>query len=273
MKRAPTRITSRPGRGVAVIALLAVFATGCGDGDAATVDPLEGSRWEMTSVREGDGLVAANLTTIATAVFADGTVTGSNGCNLYQATYSTSEDTISFSDPTLTGFACDPDYAGQGEAFIAAMQASERFSLSDESLELDDASNDPRLRFRPTDDLPLVGVSWVLTGYAGPEGGLISPLSDTGVSLNLLADRTLTGIAGCNSYNGVYEVNGNELTIGELTRTAIGCVEPDGVMTQERDYLAALQDVEDFTTTLTGLELVDADGTPVAEYRFGGRIR
>ena len=63
MKRQPTGTTSRPGRGLMVIALLAVLATGCGDIDAATVDPLDGSRWEMTSVREGDGLVAADLTT------------------------------------------------------------------------------------------------------------------------------------------------------------------------------------------------------------------
>ena len=130
-----------------------------------------------------------------------------------------------------------------------------------------------QLRFRPAQDLPLVAVSWLLSGYAGPEGGMVSPLSGTDISLYLLADGSVTGIAGCNSYNGGYEINGDELTIGDLTRTLIGCMSPDGIMTQERDYLAALQDVEAFTTTLTGLELLDAAGNPVAEYRFGGRIR
>jgi hypothetical protein len=44
-------------------------------------------------------------------------------------------------------------------------------------------------------------------------------------------------------------------------------------MIQETDYLNALGRVTAFTTTLTGLELLDADRTPVAEYRFGGRVR
>ena len=50
-------------------------------------------------------------------------------------------------------------------------------------------------------------------------------------------------------------------------------MDPDGVMTQETDYLNALDRAVAFTTTLTCLELFDADGHPVAEYRFGGRVR
>lgn len=272
MKRHRKRISKPPGLGFAVLAMLAVFATACGAGDPTMVDSLDGSRWEMTSVREGDGLVAANVTTIATAVFAEGTVAGSDGCNRYRASYSTDGYSISIGDPTLTGFACDPEYTAQGTAFVSALQASDRFNLSDEALELD-GEDGVQLRFRPAQDLPLIGVSWLLSGYAGPEGGMVSPLSDTEISLNFLADGTLSGIAGCNSYSAGYQITGNELTIGDLTRTVIGCVEADGVMTQEGDYLTALLDVEVFTTTLTGLELLDAAGNPGAEYRFGGRIR
>lgn len=274
MKRTPTRtIRRRPGYAVAVLTVLTVLAAGCGDADATAADPLQGSRWEMTSVRDGGDLTEAHLTTIATAVFSDGTVSGSNGCNRYQATYSIDGDSIFFGEPAQTGFACDPEYAAQGQAFIAAMQASEHFSVSNARLELADGSTDPQLRFRPAGELPLIGVSWVLTGYAGAEGGMVSPLSETEISINFLGDGTLTGIAGCNSYNAGYRLEGNEITVGDLTRTVIGCVDPDGIMTQERDYLDALDDAGSFATTLTGLELLDSDGTPIAEYRYAGRTR
>ena len=39
------------------------------------------------------------------------------------------------------------------------------------------------------------------------------------------------------------------------------------------DYLIVLDRVAAFTTTLTGLELLDTDANQVAEYRFSGRIR
>ena len=100
---------------------------------------------------------------------------------------------------------------------------------------------------------------------------MVSALPGTEISLNFLADGTLSGIAGCNSYNAGYQVNGEDLTVGDLTQTAIGCIEPDGIMTQERDYLDALHDTGSFATTLTGLELSDSGGNPIAEYRFAGR--
>lgn len=44
-------------------------------------------------------------------------------------------------------------------------------------------------------------------------------------------------------------------------------------MRQESDHLGAIQRTNAFTTSLTALELLDDDGNPVAEYRFGGRTR
>jgi hypothetical protein len=44
-------------------------------------------------------------------------------------------------------------------------------------------------------------------------------------------------------------------------------------MTQEADYLSALLSAAGFSTSLTGLELLDSEGNAVAEYRFSGAIR
>lgn len=249
--------------------MLLVAVAGCGEGDTATGNPLEGSRWEMTFVREGTDLVAANPTTIATAVFSNGQAFGSAGCNLYQAPYSINSDSITFGDLAQTGSACHPDHVRQGDAFIQAMRTATRFVLTAEHLELTDASGAAQVVFRPAAELPLTGVDWQLVWYG--EG--TAPLDGTQINLLFRDDGTLTGTAGCNSYFADYAIDGDQLIIGGIGSTEMACMVPDGVMTQEVDYLTVLIRVTSFTTTLTGLELLDPDGDPVAEYRFGGRVR
>jgi heat shock protein HslJ len=223
----------------------------------------------MIAVRDGSTLVAANPTTIATAEFTDGQAFGSTGCNLYQAPYSINSDSIMFGDPAQTGSACDPDYTVQGDAFIQAMQATERYVLSGDGLELTDAAGAAQVVFRPATELSLTWVDWQLVWY--DEG--TSPLGGTQINLVFRDDGTLTGTAGCNSYSADYQIDGDQLVIAAIAQTEMACMDPDGVMSQETDYLDALDRVTAFTTTLTSLELLDADGNPVGEYRFGGRIR
>ena len=271
MRTPSTRTNQRRSRTslLAFSIVLVVATAACGEGEDAAGDPLEGSRWEMTSVRDGDAVIAANPTTIATAVFSNGQAFGSTGCNLYEAPYTINSDLITFGELAQTGSACDPDYVGQGDAFIQAMQATERFVLSEDSLELTDAAGAAQVVFRPATELPLTWVAWQLVWY----GGGTSPLDATQISLAFRDDGTLRGIAGCNSYSAEYGIDGDQLAIGAIARTEMACIDPDGVMAQETDYLHALDRAAAFTTTLTGLELLDADANPVAEYRFGGRIR
>jgi heat shock protein HslJ len=254
---------------LALSIVLLVAMAGCGEGQDAKGGPLEGLRWEMIALRSGTNLVAANPTTIATVVFSNGQAFGSTGCNLYQAPYSIDSDSISFGELAQTGSACNPDYTVQGDAFIRAMQATERFVLSEDGLELTGADGAAQLVFRPATELPLTWVAWQVVWY----GGGTSPLDGTQISLAFGDDGTLTGSAGCNSYSADYQIDGDQLVIGAIARTEMACMDPDGVMIQESDYLNALGRVAAFTTTLTGLELLDGDGNPLAEYRFGGRVR
>jgi heat shock protein HslJ len=252
---------------LAVLVVLTVPACG-GTGDTAG-DRLEGSRWEMTSVSSGATLMAAHPTTIATAVFSDGIISGSTGCNRYQASYAFEGNSISLGDIALTGVACDPEHVEQGEAFSRALGSISGFSVSDAELEFIDETGAVQLRFRPASELPHTGITWQLVWY---DDG-ISALDGSTISLSFGSDGTLRGLAGCNSYGADYLVEGGMVTIGMIARTVLACQEPPGVMEQENDYLAALESVTAFSTTLTGLELRDDRHVPVAEFRFGGRIR
>ncbi|MCD4671267.1 MAG: META domain-containing protein [Anaerolineaceae bacterium] len=55
------------------------------------------------------------------------------------------------------------------------------------------------------------------------------------------------GHSGCNSYFGEYKVKGNEISFGMLAATEMACMDPEGIMQQEQEYLAFLSEVVSFS--------------------------
>lgn len=91
---------------------------------------------------------------------------------------------------------------------------------------------------------PLVGPAWQVTDYADPRNttGMTNVLKDTSLTAIFGADHVISGSAGCNSYSGAYQLEGQTLTIpGPLAATAMACAEE--IMAQEKvffDNLAAV---------------------------------
>jgi heat shock protein HslJ len=83
---------------------------------------------------------------------------------------------------------------------------------------------------------------WVLQSY-GEFGNLKDILTDTEITAEFVSSEgTVEGSAGCNSYSGSYEVKNSQLSIpGPIAATEMYCMEPEGVMEQERQYLEILQ--------------------------------
>ncbi len=95
---------------------------------------------------------------------------------------------------------------------------------------------------------PIEGSRWALTSF-GPEGSPASVLEGTTITAEFDAgEMNVTGSAGCNTYFGEYEVDGNDLSIGPLASTERACLGPDPtkpevgqqIMGQEQSFLAAL---------------------------------
>ena len=112
----------------------------------------------------------------------------------------------------------------------------------------------------------LEGTLWTLVSYGDPsdpqavlEGSEITAEFDS-------AEGTVHGSAGCNSYFGSYEVDGETITFGPLGSTMMACSEPEGIMEQELAYLAALGSAVTYYIEGDKLELVDADGTRIAQF-------
>ena len=89
---------------------------------------------------------------------------------------------------------------------------------------------------------------WVLQSY-GEFENLKDVLTDTEITAEFVSSEgTVEGSAGCNSYSGSYEVKNSQLSIpGPIAATEMYCMEPEGVMEQERQYLEILQAAESYS--------------------------
>ena len=103
---------------------------------------LEGTSWKVTGVNNGRGAVeGSSLTEALTLEFAaGGTLSGSNGCNTFSGSYTTTGTTIAISpDLATTLIACEPDVDALAQQYTAALTASTTFEVSGSMLTLRDA--------------------------------------------------------------------------------------------------------------------------------------
>jgi heat shock protein HslJ len=111
---------------------------------------------------------------------------------------------------------------------------------------------------------PLADTSWEVISYNNGRGGVVSVIIDTRISARFGADNQVTGSAGCNDYSGTYQIGGSSLSFGPLGSSMRACGEPEGIMQQESEYLAALQSASTFELDGNRLTIRDGSGSTAA---------
>jgi heat shock protein HslJ len=114
-----------------------------------------------------------------------------------------------------------------------------------------------------TIDLP--GTSWVLVDLDGA-----APVGEAAPTIAFDDQGSVTGNAGCNTFNGEVTIDGSDLTFGPLATTRLACVE-DGVADQEQAFLAALQDATSYTVDNEGRLVIQDGGTLTFEVAAEGQ--
>jgi len=105
---------------------------------------------------------------------------------------------------------------------------------------------------------------WALQSYVDSQGNLAQAQPDSEATLELEADQ-IKGNAGCNNFFGTYTLDGNNLTIKVGGATMMFC-EPEELMTQEQDYLAALGTAASYEITDNQLTIANAAGETVLTF-------
>ena len=229
---------------------------------------LEGPTWLLVSVADDSGaLVEVPAGVEATATFADGSVSGSSGCNNYGAAYTLDGESLSIMPGPMTMMACPEPQMTVEMQLMAAYGATASYAIADGQLSLLDGAGNPVATFTVLEPAALTGVTWVALFYNNGRGGAVSVLADTEITALFGDDGSLSGSAGCNNYMGGYTTDGSSIAIDPPASTRKAC--PDEIMQQEAEYLLALPTAATFTIQGDQLELRTADGALVASYVAG----
>ncbi len=106
--------------------------------------------WALKSYTDGKGGSVAVMTgSPVTAKFnADGSLSGSAGCNQYSTTYSISGASISISQTAATKQSCDPETMAQEHAYLTLLPVAGKFAIFGDSMVLYNSNGQVLLNYK-----------------------------------------------------------------------------------------------------------------------------
>lgn len=223
---------------------------------------LTGTVWTVTELNGQPPLPATNMT----AEFNDeGMVSGSAGCNNYNSSYEVDGNQITIGLGMMTQMACIEAVNDQEKAYMGALEAATTFEVSEDGLILFDENFDVIVVYTAVSQ-GLAGSSWEVIAYNNGKGGVVSVIIDTQITANFDEDGQLTGNASCNNYFGAYEADEENISMGPFGTTRMACGEPEGIMEQESQYLAALETAATYKIDGPTMNMRTAEGSTVANF-------
>ena len=124
----------RLGASLILLTMTILALAACSGPGSATSDPLDGTSWVLIAYRKTRPIPGTTIT----AIFEDGQVRGSAGCNSYGGSYQVSGDTIAVSEISFTEMAClEPEgVMDQETTFLEFLGDARTFRLGDGQLQI-----------------------------------------------------------------------------------------------------------------------------------------
>jgi heat shock protein HslJ len=250
--------------GLIALAIVGALAlAGCGTEPAV---PLETTFWVCAQISADGELTDVLGDSFIDLYLQNGQATGSSGCNRYNGAYAVDGDSITIGPLMSTLIACEEPLMEQEQAFLAALEAAEAYSIEGETLTLSGADGAALAVFE-ADTTPLTGSEWMSTGYNNGAQAVVSPILETTMTIQFTEDGTAKGSSGCNTYSMTYETDeAGGMTFGAISVTEMACEDPPGVMEQERLFLEALSEVATYELQGDLLTLRWEDGAAAATF-------
>jgi heat shock protein HslJ len=117
----------------------------------------------------------------------------------------------------------------------------------------------------PVAEVNLADTKWMLVSFGEP-GAETTVIEGSTITLAFDAEGQAGGSGGCNSYGAQYEVQGDKLSFGVITRTLMAC-DADGIGEQEQRYFQALETTSRFELTGDHLTIWYEDGQGVLNWQ------
>ena len=108
----------------------------------------------------------------------------------------------------------------------------------------------------------LEGRLWRMQSYRGADGQMLETLPDIKTTAEF-TDGQVGGNAACNTYNGSYELDGDQINFGLMMTTMMAC--PQG-LEQEQQFNSVLRSATSYRFLNEYLELLGEGGTMLARF-------
>lgn len=259
---------------IAVTALAAtLLLVACGESTMDSSGSLEG-QWEIEQIADEDGALVPPVD--GTSPFLsfrdtgteDSTMSGHTGCNSLSGPVEVDADgTFAAGTFAMTLIGC-PDEVGEQEGRIVTNLAdADTWAVDGDAASLS-AQGSVVLVLRRM-DTSLEGSFWVVTGINNQKGGVQSVVTGTEPTLWFEVGGNLAGTTGCNNLMSSYVVDGPTVEIAPVATTRKFCSTPPGVMDQEQNMIAALDNAATYEINGLTLTLRDADGSTMLNAQRG----
>lgn len=233
-------------------------------GPPATKAALEAKPWRLQSLA---GLEPTKLAAIDNGVsvrFAGGNVQVSAGCNQMRGGYTLDGDGVLVVKPLAgTMVACPEPALTVENAVKKALSVPLHTALANGRLTLEPEGDGGTMVLAPEPPPRIEGVAWNVTFANDGRKAMVSVVRGTTLTLSF-ANGTVSGNAGCNGFRGTYKLQGDRIAIGQLSTTRKACP-GEGVMKQESNYVAALQNAATWKVERGLLTLFGTDGNRLVE--------
>jgi heat shock protein HslJ len=250
------RVSLPDGRFLAGCCRLA-SSQGEAEGNSPATTRLEGPGWRLEGLSGADAQALAAARPALSIRFDAGRVEGFSGCNRFAGNYTLEGDHIRFGTLAGTMMACVEPAATLEDRFRSALQGTARYAVAGDRLTLTSESGGVAT-FRQAPAPRLEGIDWEVTGYNNGRQAVVSPQAGTTLSLRF-ENGMVSGSSGCNTFRAPYTQEGNRISIGPAASTRKMCA-GEGVMEQEREFLAALQAAKVWTIRDELLDMHFEDG-------------
>lgn len=211
-----------------------------------TANPLAETTWVLTSI---DG-AAVPTDPVVRLEFTINEASGFAGCNFFGGSYQAEGSTLRLQEIAQTAMLCEDEaLMRQESSFLDALRATNTYTLQGETLELRDESGAARLVLRSqerqaTDPTQLHDTRWRLESIGGE-----TPAGERPITLELMADGTAIGDAGCRTYAATWQV--------ETDRIDFPMIEMIGEVCAEQELLEQEGTFTDVLSTAHTYRLVD----------------
>ncbi len=224
---------------------------------------LENTDWILVSYLDQGGEMAEPIPgSNSSARFEDGQVNGNAGCNGYFGSYEAEGSNLSIGSLASTEMFCEnpPGVMDQESAYLAALGSAATFSVEAGQLYIADENGETVLIYNVAEQQSLTGNLWQVISYNNGKEAVVSVMLGTELTALFAEDGQLSGSAGCNNYSAQYNIDGDMITIGPAITTRKACNDPEGIMEQEMEFLAALEMAKAYQFEEDRLLLLDEQG-------------